>query len=275
LNINELIIKNTRDYFAEFPAKFQHHWVVSAVGGARGDFVANWIGSIQSHFNSNISNWFIDDRGASKASTKLFDYGHVCPGPTPVVEPKLLEQLTAHFDPTARQSVSKTHDDYSALHAVIPAQHHDKFTMLEIVYDVQDREQRIKILWEMLCKTFFINGLNNIDQTITQAINEFYPDNNVALEVLVNKMCKANVEHFVQWGRRPVDSVGSLRRVVCDYSKITTVDGSRHLEQLLEIDIAPEYHELYAQRLATADSPDVIEFRGREWSRAELLSWAD
>jgi hypothetical protein len=276
LNFNELIIKNTSNYFAEFPAKFQHHWVVSAVGGARGDFVANWIGSIQSHFNSNISNWVINDRGTSKASTKLFDYGHVYQGPAPIVEPKLLEQLTAHYDPTARQSVSKTHDDYSALHAVIPKAYHDKFTMLDIFYDVRDRDLRIKILWEMLCKTFFIQyELDNTDQKITQVINKFYPNDNIALETLVNKMCKVDVENFVQWGRRPVNSVGSLRRVTCDYSKIITVDGSRHLEQLLGIDIAPEYHELYAQRLATADSPDVIEFRGREWSRAELLSWAD
>ena len=277
MNFNELIIKNTSDYFAEFPAKFRHHWVVSTVSGARGDFVANWIGSIQEHFNPNVSGWSINNRGTSNAGSKLFDYSHVYQGPESVVEPVLVAQLDQHYNPNALQSVSKTHDDYSTLHAVIPRGYHDRFTMLDIGYDIRNKDIRIKILWEMLCKTFFVEDSPVVNEKIQQSINMFYPGQDIALETLVNKMCKVNVENFVSWGRDAAafTTDGPLRRIVCDYAKIITADGARHLEQLLGINIAPEYHELYAHRLSTADSPESIVFRGRTWSKSELLSWAD
>ena len=227
--------------------------IVVARPGARGDFVAGWLGSLTNYIDNQ---WHIDVlTGRSLGLMNCFkevdivDYG-------PTTLDRLLEFREYKKGSSEWYFAMSCHGN--ELQHKIGNQQHTR------VIQIKDRgTNKDKILWEFFDKTFFCK--ERYECNIKQG--RLYHWDSMQTRFLDKQRC-SHIEQELEKISMSMDldlGVDSLQELFC-------AGGSHALASKLNLDVDPVYHQLWDSHLLLADSRDCYQHFGRVWRKDDILA---
>lgn len=229
-------------------------------GGARGDFVCGWLGTL---LNVIDNQWSIDPlTGCTKGffPTKSIDYG--------ILLDAELQHNGLSLDPS------------SDLFLVAPC-HGLKFNNDSIdqllatnaveVYEIDvSQVDHKKITWEFFVKTYLTNwnGMHMqrkwlIDREIALPQNQI--TDAMRAEKLQQMLSSSPGTVLKIWTTNP-----KIKKL--DYNRLFQSGGSYYLCEVLGLDTDKRHHDFWDSMLPFANSPDSLTVWGREWTMADYFN---
>jgi hypothetical protein len=238
-------------------------YIVQATGGARGDFLAGWLGSLPEFLNSN---WTIDwETGQSFTQAKFLKCFHQGSLVTKNLR-GFLESYQYVLDQNHDFLVAGTTHDASIANYVDPAQR-DLVTILSI----QLSQQRlIQSAWEFFVKTFLTKHRYDFAfyNHITYGVDHYLRDQGIMANDHERLKC---IDQYLQNINLACLQASSVRcDYVFNYDELFVPEGSRHLVSQLDLRCSEKHHEQWNQNLKFAQSPQEIERFGRTFKFSEF-----
>ena len=233
--------------------------IIVARPGARGDFLAGWLGTLP---DSVDTLWRIDlVTGRSLGLMTCFKHLDREPADSEALN-RILASRNYQLDPTAPFVFNMACHGYELEKKLTDA------TQLEIVQITDDKNQD-KINWEYTVKTWFSSDRqehNLRDHEFGQA-DRTMPNTTDAHRVQAVKQfarscARVNVDQ----------ALPGLDVVKLDYNRLFVPGGSRLIERALRLNLGTHYHMLWNTQLYFADSQDTYTQFNHTWKPNNYLS---
>lgn len=238
-------------------------YIIQSPGGARGDFLAGWLGSLPDFLNSN---WTIDwETGQSFTQAKFLKFFDQDPNVTKNLS-DFLESYQYVLDQHHDFLVVGTTHDASIANYVDPAQR-DLVTILSI----QLSQQRlIECAWEFFVKTFLTKHRYDFAfcNHIMYGVDHYLKDQGIMVNDHERLKC---IDQYLQ----NINLACLQARLAgCDYlfnyDDLFVPEGSRRLVNQLDLVCSEKHHEQWNQNLKFAQSPLEIERFGKTFKFKEF-----
>lgn len=239
-------------------------YIVQSCGGAKGDFLAGWLGSLPQFLDSS---WTIDwETGQSFTMAKFFkDFGQ---DNSPIKNVRnFLHQnrYTLHQEHDFLLA-GTTHDPHIARY--VSADHRSLVRILSIKVS---HERLAEVAWNFFVKTFltkhrytcaFENGITYGVDHYLQAQGISVCNDRVRLDCIDRYLQNIDLAEF-SYHANQYD-------YLFDYDKLFSPDGSRHLVRGLGLCCSEQHHQQWNQNLIYSCSPDQITRFGRTFYFADF-----
>jgi hypothetical protein len=236
-------------------------YLTVAAPGARGDFVAGWLGSLP---------WVIDNAWTIDPPTgRSFGNQQLLKGIDHISKPNTNDLNNA-------LSIGKWHLDSNATVAYSAAIHGfninsqvttDNLSAIKFIVVDSSKANRATLDWECCIKTFgscdhrkhtFNNNLSH------NHIDRLFNDEVITDQDRCEKFNKILLQHK---GKKNCNPIVDAPHVTIKYSDVISANGSQILAELLNIDIDPSYHKLWQANLTLATAPESIKLFGQQWHK--------
>lgn len=218
--------------------------LVTGHGGARMDFIAGWLGCLPGYIDNS---WSINPvTGASNGDQKQIK--NLDSNKQLTLSECLKNNLNINLDAAAPVCYA------GSLHGWHLAQQIQDYNGVKILYiDISNADQST-ILWEFFVKTY----LGNKDR-----FSLLRTDKNHNLDFI---LANTNKQSSIILPRIDV-----AKTIVLDYSQLFVEHGSRYLTDRLGIVVDDIYHNFYNSNLRYANSPNEINYQGRNWRKSDYF----
>jgi hypothetical protein len=237
-------------------------WVVAAAGGARGDFVAGWLGTIPGFLNSY---WNLDPAtGVSlghMGHLRSIDYNNSLPSTE-------LNSYQLSLSNESNITWAISCHGYK-LDPVIYQPHIGDNSMKFLSIDIGNADKNF-INWEFIVKTYLSNR-RGLDWA--QRNKHWIVDDQINLDTITDQDRIDKTRQLLKQQMPPTDQSlpTTIPSVVLDYVKLFKLGGSHYLCNHLSI-TAPDYcHTLWDAMLPFADAPDTIMVWGVDWRKSDYF----
>jgi hypothetical protein len=228
-------------------------YLVTGNPGARGDFLAGWLGTLPNFVNSN---WAINPRtGISSGSqriTKILDKN------LNLTLQQCLEQHDIVLSADANLAFAGSVHGFAfgrIGNKQLPWRNYKKiFQILYIQVPDHDLDLMNTIRWEHFCKNYFSMEFNWAEITGDATVD-------------VAELAAAEFSKFHELANFRVP-----RSTIVEYTKLFVPGGSRYLCETLNIIANDNNHQAWDLALLKAISPYEITCFGKTWTKADYIS---
>lgn len=228
--------------------------IVVARPGARGDFVAGWLGTLP---NSIDTLWRIDiETGRSLGLMTCFKHIDT-EQPDPECLDRVLASRNYKIDSTAKWVFNMACHGYELEKKI------DRPQLVEIL-QITDSSHQDKINWEYTVKTWFSNDRqehNVRDNEFNQADRTCAGMTDYEQQQLIKQFSRSCAAVNVD------QTLSGLTVTKVEYDKLFRPGGSRYLARSLGIDCDNQYHVLWNTQLYFADSRQSYNRFGTTWTQ--------
>ena len=240
-------------------------YLTLGIGGARGDFVAGWIGSLPHTINNQ---WSIDPAtGRSYGMQQnLRDIDNISPVGSNNLQDYLLNQFNWQLDTNAKYAYSGACHGYCINKQI----HLDQLSAIKIIVIDTSQVDLATLHWEFCVKTYGFNERRR-----------FCIDNNLPnypIDLKSKNQSITNQERCELFKKELILNLATtyypppviFPHVTMHYNDVISPDGSKKLAELLGINVDPVYHKLWQNNLELANTPDLINLFDQQWSKDDV-----
>ena len=233
--------------------------MVVAKPGARGDFVAGWLGTLP---NAVDTQWRVDPETGRSFGT-MNKFKDLTNPNTPNFRSSTLQSLLAQsdyvLDPDSPWMLAMScHGSNNLAHKV-----QDTVGSLQIVHIITDPVHDQTIGWEFVVKTHFCRERFESSYAHRKFYNTADAEDQQRC-AKIKQMCK-----FLK--HNPDCDLQGLPCVNIDYAQITQAGGSRYLTQQLGISASEKHHLLWDNNVVLAASNKSYQVFGHTWTEQNYL----
>ncbi len=238
-------------------------WFVAAPGGARGDFVAGWLGLLPGFLDNQ---WHIDlETGLSigdMGRLRAIDHGQSLDQCLQEHQLELCHQADIIWS-VALHGYKLQLKDF---------QQHIKNKSIQFLSIETDQADHDKIRWEFFIKTYLSTRRS---LSWVQRKKSWVIDDSPTQDIVSNHDRIEKIKTLIGGRQQNCLSTRSLSKDVpaisLQYTKLFERNGSRYLCDQLELSCSDHYHDYWNDMLPKADSPDTVTVWKQEWSKQNLL----
>lgn len=271
-------------YINSIRQQWSHHYIVTGLGGARTDFISQFMANQPQYFNHWAKPWSVALlTKASGPAECLFIEGETdCDINNPDVEQKLMK----YYDNTALWTVSKSHCHIHNIVKNIPVQHSRLFTVVSITINPKEVDQITDVAWDMLYKCWlapimFKNPSYKIISDLAKQqgyIANQCEVSSLPVDEIASLVERLGRDWYIQCilndkANNNPTNVGDINLISLPYVYARAYDGGEGLARLLNIQISDDAKATWNDNMKKAESPQNLICLGRHWSRAQVYEW--
>jgi hypothetical protein len=237
-------------------------YIVAAPGGARGDFVAGWLGTIPGFLNSY---WNIDQA----TGVSLGNMGHLRSIDHGLAPTTALNSHQLNLSNISNITWAVSCHGYT-LDPSMYYPHIDNNEIKFLSININGADKTI-ITWEFIVKTY-LSERRGLDWA--QRNKKWVIDDQINLESITDQDRIDQLQLILKQQPRALSDRSlpiTIPSISLDYVKLFKLNGSRYLCNQLNI-IAPEYcHSLWNAMIPMADAPNIVTAWGVVWRKADYF----